>query len=90
MGLFDRISETFASYTNVQATTTSIASNELENAIRDLSGKYRLGQTNKGSYIKVPWYGFRDFFTAYSSPLLFSLTWYTVPNDPSPKLPRIS
>lgn len=59
MGLFDRISETFASYTNVQATTSSIASNELENAIKDLSGKYRLGQTNKGSYIK---FGVQDDF----------------------------
>jgi len=59
MGLFDRFRDGFASYTNVQATSQSVASNELENAIRDLSGKYRLGQTNKGQYIK---FGIQDDF----------------------------
>lgn len=59
MGLFDRVTEYFASYTNVSATSHSVASNELENAIKDLSGKYRLGRTTEGEYIK---FGVQDDF----------------------------
>tara|TARA_R110000782_G_scaffold135076_2_gene227497 strand:- start:2405 stop:3658 length:1254 start_codon:yes stop_codon:yes gene_type:complete len=59
MGLINRVNEFFASNTNVQATNDTIASNELENAIKDLSGRYRLGQTNQGQYIK---FGVQDDF----------------------------
>lgn len=59
MGLFSKLNERFASNTNVQATAPSLAANELENAIKDLNGKYRLGQTNKGQYIK---FGVQDDF----------------------------
>lgn len=59
MGVLDRINGFFASYTNVAATQSSVSSNELENAVKDLNGKYRLGRTNKGEYIK---FGVQDDF----------------------------
>ena len=59
MGLFDTVTNYFASYTNVSATSNSVAANELENAITDLSGKYRLGRTTEGEYIK---FGVQDDF----------------------------
>ena len=59
MGLFDTVTNYFASYTNVSATSNSVAANELENAIKDLSGKYRLGRTTEGEYIK---FGVQDDF----------------------------
>ena len=59
MGLFDKVNDFFASYTNVQATAQTTASNELENAIRDLTGKYRLGRSTVGEHIK---FGVQDDF----------------------------
>lgn len=61
MGLLDNVRKAFdfASYTNIQATSNTVASNELENAIKDLNGKYRLGRTNLGEYIK---FGVQDDF----------------------------
>ena len=52
MGLLSNISEFFASNTYVQATEHSIATNELENSIEDLNGRYKLGHTLVGDYIK--------------------------------------
>ena len=51
MGLFDSITEFFASNTTV-AKATSVASNALEKSIENLSGKYKLGLTKEGNYIK--------------------------------------
>ncbi len=59
MGLLSNISEFFASNTYVNATEHTIASNELENSIRDLNGRYKLGQTVVGDYIK---FGITDDF----------------------------
>lgn len=51
MGLFDSITEYFASNTSV-AKATTVPSNALERSIENLSGKYKLGLTNEGNYIK--------------------------------------
>lgn len=59
MGLFDNIVEYFASNTNVQATENTVSVNELENSIVDLNGRYKLGQTTLGPYIK---FGVNDDF----------------------------
>jgi len=59
MGLLSNISEYFASNTYVQATENSIATNSLENSIDDLNGRYRLGYTEVGQYIK---FGANDDF----------------------------
>ncbi len=59
MGWINTISEFFASNTYVQATSDSVASNELENSIEDLNGRYRLGHTTLGDYIK---FGVNDDF----------------------------
>lgn len=59
MGLFSTISEYFASNTFVTATESSIATNELENSIEDLNGRYKLGHTTLGDYIK---FGVNDDF----------------------------
>ena len=59
MGLLSNISEYFASNTYVQATENSIATNALENSIDDLNGRYRLGHTEVGEYIK---FGANDDF----------------------------
>ena len=59
MGLLSNISEYFASNTYVQATENSIATNALENSIDDLNGRYRLGHTEVGDYIK---FGANDDF----------------------------
>ena len=52
MGLFNNIVDFFASKTDVQATEQTIATNELENSIRDLNNRYHLGHTTFGDYIK--------------------------------------
>ena len=59
MGLLSNISEYFASNTYVQATENSISTNALENSIDDLNGRYRLGHTEVGDYIK---FGANDDF----------------------------
>ena len=59
MGILNTISEYFASNTYVQATENSIATNELENSIEDLNGRYKLGHTTLGDYIK---FGVNDDF----------------------------
>lgn len=59
MGLFSNITEYFASNTSVEATESSIVTNELENAVRDLNGRYKLGHTTVGDYIK---FGVNDDF----------------------------
>lgn len=59
MGLVNNIVDFFASKTFVQATESSVAANELENAIVDLNGRYKLGHTNLGDYIK---FGVNDDF----------------------------
>lgn len=59
MGLIQNITEFFASNTFVQATENSIATNELENSIEDLNGRYKLGHTTLGDYIK---FGVNDDF----------------------------
>jgi|GEM_PF-2507456 len=59
MGIIKNISEYFASNTYVQATESSIATNSLENSIDDLNGRYRLGHTEVGDYIK---FGANDDF----------------------------
>ena len=59
MGWFENITDFFASNTYVQATSESVASNELENSIEDLNGRYRLGHTTLGDYIK---FGVNDDF----------------------------
>lgn len=59
MGLLQNITDFFASNTYVQATSESVASNELENSIEDLNGRYRLGHTTLGDYIK---FGVNDDF----------------------------
>jgi hypothetical protein len=59
MGLIQNISEYFASKTFVQATEETISANELENTIRDLNIRYKLGHTDVGSYIK---FGIHDDF----------------------------
>ena len=59
MGLIDNITNFFASVTNVQATEATVATNELENSIVDLNGRYKLGHTNIGDYIK---FGVNDDF----------------------------
>lgn len=59
MGLFDNIIDYFASNTYVQATEDSISTNELENSIKDLNNRYKLGQTTIGEYIK---FGVNDDF----------------------------
>lgn len=61
MGLLDKLGGYFASNTSIQATSATTPSNELENSIRDLSGRYRLGRTNAGNYIK---FGTHDDFPA--------------------------
>lgn len=52
MGLLNNIVDFFASNTFVQATENSVATNELENSIEDLNGRYKLGHTTIGDYIK--------------------------------------
>ena len=59
MGLIKNISEYFASNTYVQATENSISTNELENSIDNLNGRYQLGHTEVGDYIK---FGANDDF----------------------------
>ncbi len=59
MGLVNNIVDFFASKTFVQATESSVSANELENAIIDLNGRYKLGHTNLGNYIK---FGVNDDF----------------------------
>ena len=59
MGVFNNIVDFFASKTFVQATEQSVSANELENAIVDLNGRYKLGHTNIGDYIK---FGVNDDF----------------------------
>lgn len=59
MGLIDNITNFFSSVTNVSATEATISTNELENAIKDLNSRYRLGQTTIGPYIK---FGLNDDF----------------------------
>jgi hypothetical protein len=59
MGLLNNIVDYFASNTFVQATEDSVAANELENTIRDLNSRYKLGHTNVGDYIK---FGVNDDF----------------------------
>jgi len=59
MGLFNNIVDFFASKTDVQATEQTIATNELENSIRDLNNRYHLGHTTFGDYIK---FGVNDDF----------------------------
>ena len=59
MGVFNNIVDFFASKTFVQATEQSVSANELENAIVDLNGRYKLGQTTIGPYIK---FGVNDDF----------------------------
>jgi hypothetical protein len=59
MGLLSNITEYFASNTYVQATEHSVATNELENSIEDLNGRYKLGHTTIGDYIK---FGVNDDF----------------------------
>ena len=59
MGLLSNISEYFASNTYVQATENSISTNELENSIDNLNGRYQIGHTLVGDYIK---FGANDDF----------------------------
>lgn len=59
MGLIKNITEFFASNTYVNATQHNVASNALENSIRDLNSRYKLGQTIVGDYIK---FGVNDDF----------------------------
>ena len=59
MGLIKNISEYFASNTYVQATENSISTNELENSIDNLNGRYQIGHTEVGDYIK---FGANDDF----------------------------
>ena len=59
MGLVNNIVDFFASKTFVQATEQSVSANELENAIIDLNGRYKLGHTTEGDYIK---FGVNDDF----------------------------
>lgn len=59
MGLVDNITNFFASVTNVQATESTVSTNELENSIVDLNGRYKLGHTTLGDYIK---FGVNDDF----------------------------
>ena len=59
MGLLNNIVDLFASKTFVQATENSVSTNELENAIIDLNGRYKLGHTELGDYIK---FGVNDDF----------------------------
>ena len=61
MGLLNNIVDFFASNTSfTQATEQSVSANELENAIIDLNGRYRLGHTTEvGDYIK---FGVNDDF----------------------------
>ena len=50
MGLLSNISEYFASNTYVQATENSISTNELENSIDNLNGRYQIGHTLVGKH----------------------------------------
>ena len=59
MGVINNIVDFFASKTFVQATEQSVSANELENAIIDLNGRYKLGHTTLGDYIK---FGVNDDF----------------------------
>ena len=59
MGVINNIVDFFASKTFVQATEQSVSANELENAIVDLNGRYKLGHTTLGDYIK---FGVNDDF----------------------------
>jgi len=59
MGLINNITEFFAPKTYVQGTANVVSSNALENTIRDLNMRYKLGQTTEGSYIK---FGVNDDF----------------------------
>lgn len=59
MGLLSNITDFFASNTFVQATENSIPTNELENSIEDLNGRYKLGHTTLGDYVK---FGVNDDF----------------------------
>tara|TARA_R110000764_G_scaffold206626_1_gene292018 strand:- start:708 stop:1949 length:1242 start_codon:yes stop_codon:yes gene_type:complete len=59
MGLVSNITNFFASVTNVQATEDTVSINELENSIIDLNGRYKLGHTLVGDYIK---FGVNDDF----------------------------
>ena len=59
MGVLNNIVDFFASKTFVQATEQSVSANELENAIVDLNGRYKLGHTTLGDYIK---FGVNDDF----------------------------
>lgn len=59
MGVLNNIVDFFASKTFVQATKQSVSANELENAIVDLNGRYKLGHTTLGDYIK---FGVNDDF----------------------------
>jgi hypothetical protein len=59
MGWLNNISEYFASHTYIQAKEQSLATNELENSIEDLNGRYKLGHTTLGDYVK---FGVNDDF----------------------------
>ena len=52
MGLWDNIVDYFASNTYVVATEGNVSSNPLEKSIESLNGRYSLGNTPIGDYIK--------------------------------------
>jgi len=55
MGIISNVREFFSSKTSVTS-ADSVSSNELDESIKDLSGRYRLGSTEVGQYIKFGTY----------------------------------
>ena len=60
MGLWDNVKDYFASNTYVVATETNVSTNPLEKSIESLSGRYNVGTTEVGDYIK---FGVNDDFS---------------------------
>ena len=60
MGLWDNIVDYFAANTYVVATESNVASNPLEKSIESLNGRYNVGNTPVGDYIK---FGLNDDFS---------------------------
>ena len=60
MALWDNVKEYFSSNTYVVATETNVSTNPLEKSIEALSGRYNVGMTEVGDYIK---FGINDDFS---------------------------
>lgn len=60
MGLWDNVKDFFAANTYVVATETNVSTNPLEKSVESLNGRYNVGMTEVGDYIK---FGQQDDFS---------------------------